>query len=112
MLVFAVTAESLPALPVLQAQLRQLLPTASIVPLEATELPGVFARSEWLRPAPPAQLSPREREVWNLLARGDSYKMIAATLHLSQHTVSNHIRKIYRKMGVNSRGQATAFERS
>lgn len=55
-----------------------------------------------------ATLTPREREVLELLAKGDLYKEIADTLGISLPTVSTHIRKIYEKLHVRSRAQAVA----
>ena len=48
-------------------------------------------------------LTPRQREVLDLLLEGLSEKEIATRLVLSRHTVHNHIRGIYRSMGVSSR---------
>lgn len=53
-------------------------------------------------------LSPREQEVLNLLARGFLYKEIAESLGLSVPTVNTYIRRIYEKLQVRSRGQAVA----
>ena len=53
-------------------------------------------------------LTPREREVLHLLASGDLYKEIADTLGISITTVNAHIRRIYEKLHVRSRGQAVA----
>ena len=54
------------------------------------------------------QLSPRELEVLEMLARGDAYKHIAALLDLSIETVRMHIKHIYTKLHVHSRGEAVA----
>jgi len=56
----------------------------------------------------PDHLSPREREVLELLARGLLYKEISDTLHISVPTVNTHIRRIYEKLHVRSRSQAVA----
>src|ERR1019366_4475140 len=61
-----------------------------------------------LSPAEPHSLSPREREVLELLARGYLYKEIADSLHISVPTVNSHIRRIYEKLHVRSRSQAVA----
>ena len=53
-------------------------------------------------------LSPREREVIELLARGYSYKEIGEALGVSMPTVNTHIHRIYEKLHVQSRGQAVA----
>ncbi|GIX50415.1 MAG: DNA-binding response regulator [Limisphaera sp.] len=55
-----------------------------------------------------AELSPREREVLDLLARGYLYKEIADTLNISLPTVNTYIRRIYEKLHVRSRWQAVA----
>lgn len=54
-------------------------------------------------------LSDREVEVLRLLSDGLSYKMAAAQLGLSFHTVNSHIKKIYEKLHVQSLGEAIAF---
>ena len=48
----------------------------------------------------------REKEILDLLVKGFSYKMIAAELNLSVETISTHIKKIYKKMQVNSATEA------
>ncbi len=59
-------------------------------------------------PAETDNLSPREREVLELLARGYLYKEISDSLHISVPTVNSHIRRIYEKLHVRSRSQAVA----
>ena len=54
------------------------------------------------------QLTERELEVLDQLAKGASYKEIAADLDISLHTVSNHLRHVYEKLHVHSRAQAVA----
>ena len=54
-------------------------------------------------------LSPREKEVLQLLARGYLYKEIADALGLSVPTVNTYIRRIYEKLHVRSRSQAVAI---
>jgi DNA-binding NarL/FixJ family response regulator len=51
-------------------------------------------------------LSARENEILAHLAKGLSYKQIADSLGLSQHTVNNHLRKIYGKLHVQTRTEA------
>lgn len=53
-------------------------------------------------------LSPREREVIGMLARGFLYKEIATALNISVRTVDTYIRRIYEKLHVRSRAQAVA----
>lgn len=61
-------------------------------------------------PAVPAsaELSQREREVLELLARGYLYKEIMDALQVSRGTVNTYIRRIYEKLHVRSRSQAVA----
>ena len=64
------------------------------------------------RPAPAARetdnLSPREAEVLDLLAKGYLYKEIAEKTGLTYATVHTHIRHIYEKLQVRSRALAVA----
>lgn len=53
-------------------------------------------------------LSPREKEVLELVVKASSNKEIAATLFISEHTVKNHLTNIFNKMGVSDRAQAIA----
>ncbi len=48
-------------------------------------------------------LTPREREVATLVAEGLAYRDVAERLHISDHTVKNHLRRIYDKLDINSR---------
>ncbi len=54
------------------------------------------------------QLSDKEKEVLKFLVEGLSYKMIADQLQISFHTVHSHIKNIYEKLHVNSKGEAVA----
>lgn len=54
------------------------------------------------------ELSSREREVLELLARGYLYKEIADQLQICGPTVNTYIRRIYEKLHVRSRSQAVA----
>ena len=60
------------------------------------------------RPAADAalRLTPRERDVLELIARGFSYAEIGQLQSVSVHTVQTHIKSLYRKLAVNSRGEA------
>jgi DNA-binding NarL/FixJ family response regulator len=53
-------------------------------------------------------LSPREAEVLDLLAKGYLYKEIAETMKVTYATVHTHIRHIYEKLHVRSRTEAVA----
>lgn len=57
-------------------------------------------------PTEPNPLSARETEILQLLAKGMSFNEIGDILGISPHTVTAHIKKIYRKLQVHSRGEA------
>lgn len=57
----------------------------------------------------PAGLTAREVEVLRLIAEGLTDTAAADRLFLSRRTVSEHLRRIYNKLGVNSRTAATRF---
>ena len=53
------------------------------------------------------QLTPRERQVLRLIARGYSYKDIAADLGISTKTVERHVSAVLRKLQLTNRYQLT-----
>jgi DNA-binding NarL/FixJ family response regulator len=55
------------------------------------------------------ELTPREREVLQLIARGYRYKEIAARLHLSIKTVESHVSSVLRKLQLSSRHELTRW---
>ena len=55
---------------------------------------------------PKVQVTPRERDVLNLLARGMSNRAICAELSVAEVTVKKHVQSIIGKMGVKDRTQA------
>ncbi len=59
-------------------------------------------------PSEITRLSPREREVLELLARGAAYKDIADQLGLAIETIRMNVKHIYTKLHVHSRGEAVA----
>ena len=60
--------------------------------------------------APSADLlSPREREILLLIARGDSNKLIARELDIAETTVKIHVQHILRKLELSSRVQAAVY---
>jgi DNA-binding CsgD family transcriptional regulator len=62
-----------------------------------------------LEPArPEAALSPREREIARMVAKGYPNKVIARVLEISSWTVSTHLRRIFAKLGVSSRAAMVA----
>ena len=56
-----------------------------------------------------ATLSPREQEIVGLVSTGHPNKTIARKLAISQHTVNTHVRRIFGKLGVNSRAEMVAY---
>lgn len=73
------------------------------------DLDGARYTLSRLRPAAPAPgLSPREREIAALVARGLPTKSIAATLSISAWTVCTHLRRIYARWGVGTRAEMVA----
>jgi pimeloyl-ACP methyl ester carboxylesterase/DNA-binding CsgD family transcriptional regulator len=53
-------------------------------------------------------LTPSEREVAALIAAGMTNSQVAARLHLSPHTVDGRLRRVFAKLGVNTRVELTA----
>lgn len=52
------------------------------------------------------RLSGREREILELVVKGFTFPEIAHLLNISAHTVTTHVRRIYRKLEVSSRSEA------
>ncbi len=55
------------------------------------------------------QLTPREREVLRLIARGYSYKELASELSISAKTVESHVSAVLRKLQLSTRYQLTRW---
>lgn len=51
-------------------------------------------------------LTSRESEVLRLIAFGCTYKGVAGRLGVSTHTVTSHVKNLYRKLGVHSAAAA------
>ena len=51
-------------------------------------------------------LTPREKEIFNLLIENYNTKTIAKKLEISEKTVRNHISNVMQKLGVNGRASA------
>ena len=82
------------------------------------ELQAVAQLAETLHGARPIEvrlddepLTARERAVLERIAAGDSNKLIARALDISPHTVKRHVANILDKLGLSSRGQASAWLR-
>jgi DNA-binding NarL/FixJ family response regulator len=57
---------------------------------------------------PDALLTARENDVLHQLCKGQSYRMIADSLSISEETVRRHLKSIYRKLEVHSKSEAVA----
>lgn len=53
-----------------------------------------------------AALTPREVDILEWLAKGYSYREVASFKELSYHTVSDHVKSIYKKLAVHSKSEA------
>ena len=95
-----------------QRHIRTVVPHPRIAPRRRRARRGDHRGGPPLRsradPAGVLRLDPREAEVVPLLARGLSTKEMAAELTLSRHTVSDHMKLIFTKCGVTSRGELVA----
>ncbi|MBD0418189.1 response regulator transcription factor [Streptomyces sp. TRM S81-3] len=84
---------------------------AAVAPRLLTRLIAAYVRAPH-RAGPPAvavdsgELTPREAEVWRLMARGLDNTEIARALDISVSTVKNHITAVFGKLGVRDRAQA------
>lgn len=65
-------------------------------------------------PFPPqlAELSPRERQVLRLIAKGDNNREIANSLYITEKTVKNYVSQILNHLGLRDRTQAAIFVNS
>lgn len=72
----------------------------------AKKVLALFPRPAQTKQEEEQLLSLREQELLQLLIKGYSYKMIADELQIALETVRSHIKKIYRKLQVNSATEA------
>jgi transcriptional regulator EpsA len=63
-------------------------------------------------PAPPSQITDREKEILRWVREGKSNQQIGDVLGISALTVKNHVQKILRKLGAANRAQAVAIAMS
>ncbi len=63
-------------------------------------------------PRPLAMLTPREREVLDILTTGATNRVIAERLFVTEKTASVHVTNILAKLGVSNRGEAAALART
>lgn len=69
---------------------------------------GYFERSDMASAGVLSKLSPREVEIANLVCQGRQNKEIAYLTNLSEHTVENHLRRIYGKLSIHNRSALVA----
>ncbi|HTT89953.1 MAG TPA: response regulator transcription factor [Acidimicrobiales bacterium] len=81
--------------------------TASLSPALLTRLTQTLHRSP--APDPLRSLSPREREVLRLIARGHSNRQIARDLGIGEQTVKTHVSNVLAKLDLQDRVQAAIF---
>ncbi len=68
---------------------------------------------QWETAAVPSNvLSPREREIFRLLASGLTNRAIGQELFISERTVDSHVSRIFRKLDVRTRAEAIAVGRA
>jgi len=83
---------------------------ALLAPQVTRRLIAEFATRARLTPPPGlSALTPREGEVFRLLARGLTNTEIAARLHLAEQTVKSHVSAILMKLGLRDRVQAVVL---
>ena len=78
---------------------RRVLDRFRVAPTPATASPAPVG-------APPSPLTERETELLRLTAKGLGFDTIGQLMGISPHTVVAHVKKIYRKLAVHSRGEA------
>jgi DNA-binding NarL/FixJ family response regulator len=86
----------------------ELYKAIKVVAQGQTYLPSQISRSlvEEIQTPVSEPLTEREKDVLRLLVQGHSNKEIARHLHIAEETVKTHIKRIYGKLGVQSRAQA------
>jgi len=81
---------------------------APMTPAIATKVLRMFKNNLSAKKDESFNLSIREKEILKHLVEGLSYKMIADACFISLETVSGHIKNIYKKLQVHSKGEAVA----
>jgi predicted ATPase/DNA-binding SARP family transcriptional activator/DNA-binding CsgD family transcriptional regulator len=72
---------------------------------EADQPEATIAQEHLTSTEPMGNLTPREREVVVLVARGHTNRQVSIELSISERTAANHVAKILRKLGLRSRAQ-------
>jgi DNA-binding CsgD family transcriptional regulator len=73
---------------------------------------AVLPEDDETEPLDSDDLSARQRQVLRLLLRGERPSAVAASLHLSTHTVRNYEKAIFRTFGVHSQADLIALSRA
>ena len=90
----------------LVTKLREVIAGNRVIAPAMKEAYARFAERSSDEPDPFQNLTPREKEILDLLAEGQSNKMIANGLGISDGTVKLHVKSILRKLDVRSRVEA------
>ncbi len=80
----------------------------SVASTASLSVEGQILTSRPPKSSPPDTLTPRQREVLELLMEGKSNKEIARTLSLGEGTVKIHMAALFRAFGVSTRAAAAA----
>ena len=96
----------------LVSALREIMQGKNVVAPELTDALARMVQGESpmeKKETPFSDLTPREREILCLLAEGQSNKLIARNLGISDGTVKLHVKAILRKLGIHSRVEAAVL---
>ena len=82
---------------------------APLSPMVAKKMLGFFSNKNVILVSPQSadyQLSDREKELLQMIIKGDNYKTIGEKAFISYETVRTHVKNIYKKLHVTSRSEA------
>ena len=94
------------------AALREIVKGEAVVAPNLTQILARVVKGEPIlesEPSPIDDLTPREAEILSLLAEGQSNKVIARNLGISDGTVKLHVKAILRKLNIHSRVEAAVI---
>ena len=92
--------------------LREIVAGETVVAPNLTQILARVVKGEPMpesEPSPIDELTPREAEILSLLAEGQSNKVIARNLGISDGTVKLHVKAILRKLNIHSRVEAAVI---